>query len=418
MDVNLFCPLCVQQAAQRGDPTEAVRVPILKLRDDGVYPVRCQEGHETRVRLLNARFELLFEVAVYALRDGYTREAVSSFSASLERFYEFYSAVALEATDVDPSQFAAAWKDVANQSERQLGLFIGAHLILTGSAPALLNPNKEVKFRNAVVHKGRIPESSEALAFGEVVLGLVEGALNDLRGRCPESLHRVYERFQPAPLVEVPQPDGSEEVVGAVNILTVLDVKHPREGDTRAGTLASQVERLREAPRDRLRTFTKEQLLAERPDLAGTVGETAEDFQRARVRLEEMLEEEPSDYWALKGLMAVLDHLDEPAELLVCLGRLLRLDPHNPTVFNDALDVVNRGAVTAADVVEVIDGLIAEQEADATTVASCHFYAAQLLWDERREEALKRLAAAERGFGEVFPRDHHVFAAVAQLRAS
>lgn len=268
MFVNLFCPICMHEATQRGDPTYGVQVPIVDLRDDGVYNVECEEGHQTRVRLVNLRFELLFEVGAYALRDARTREAVSSFAAALERFYEFYTAVALDALGVDSDKFDAAWKPVSKQSERQLGFFIAAHLGLTHEPPTLLNPNTHVQLRNKVVHQGYVPDPKEALGFGETVLELLDGFLNDLRERCPDSVSKVFEKSLPPDLEEIPQPDGSEEVVGSTNILPIVDVQHPREHDNRAGSLATQVERLRNPPRTRMRALTREQLLAERPDLA------------------------------------------------------------------------------------------------------------------------------------------------------
>ena len=46
MLVNLFCPYCALEASQRKDPDFAIPVPIVRLRDDGVYPVRCGRGHD------------------------------------------------------------------------------------------------------------------------------------------------------------------------------------------------------------------------------------------------------------------------------------------------------------------------------------------------------------------------------------
>ncbi len=270
MLVNLFCPYCAREAAQRKDPDFEVPVPIVRLRDDGVYPVRCGRGHNARVRLENLRFELLFEMGVYALHDGYTREAVSSCAAALERFYEFYVAVAAEAFNVAPEELAVSWKAVSRQSERQLGMFVAAHLMLTGRAPELLNPNRDVWFRNCVVHQGYVPEHHEAEEFCEVVLGLLDRLIDDIRGRYPIPLNSIYKRFLPAELEEVPRADGEEEVVGSINILTVVDVLHPRdrEDDVRAGGISDQLKRIAKMPRTRMRLFSKEQLKAERPDLA------------------------------------------------------------------------------------------------------------------------------------------------------
>ena len=91
MIVRLFCPECAVAAAKKLPYAEIeVPVPIARLADDGRYEVRCQAGHLNTVFLDNVKFELLFEMGLNALIDGYPREAVSSFASSLERFYEFY----------------------------------------------------------------------------------------------------------------------------------------------------------------------------------------------------------------------------------------------------------------------------------------------------------------------------------------
>ncbi len=62
----------------------------INIRDDGIYEATCPEGHKTYTLLQQLLFEVLFDIGAYAITDGYYREAVSSFTASLERFYEFY----------------------------------------------------------------------------------------------------------------------------------------------------------------------------------------------------------------------------------------------------------------------------------------------------------------------------------------
>ena len=59
------------------------------------------------------------------------------------------------------------FKEMANQSERQLGAFLALHAIEFGSAYV---PNmKIIQFRNSVIHKGRIPTPDEATGFCEKV---------------------------------------------------------------------------------------------------------------------------------------------------------------------------------------------------------------------------------------------------------
>jgi hypothetical protein len=73
-----------------------------ELNNDGVYIVECPESGKREVlRSLDFRFEILFEVGSYALLDGYYREAVSSFAAALERFYEFFVEVIARSNGVE-----------------------------------------------------------------------------------------------------------------------------------------------------------------------------------------------------------------------------------------------------------------------------------------------------------------------------
>lgn len=56
---------------------------------------------------------MLFEIALNAIVDGYQREAVSSFAASIERFYEFAIRVLTRTSQVPRDIIESAWKAVA-----------------------------------------------------------------------------------------------------------------------------------------------------------------------------------------------------------------------------------------------------------------------------------------------------------------
>lgn len=62
----------------------------VEVRDENHYALTCPKGHRNVVVLQQQKFEVLFEIGAHAIEDGYYREAVSSFTASLERFYEFF----------------------------------------------------------------------------------------------------------------------------------------------------------------------------------------------------------------------------------------------------------------------------------------------------------------------------------------
>lgn len=142
---------------------------MVQIPDDGVIEVACNREHRTCIIIQQEKFEILSDMAIKAIVDGYYRDAVSSFAGSLERLYEFFVRATCRKHGIDALTFAPAWKEMSNQSERQLGAFIGVHLMETGQPPKLL-PQKQTSFRNAVIHKGKFPERDDALRFGQAVL--------------------------------------------------------------------------------------------------------------------------------------------------------------------------------------------------------------------------------------------------------
>ena len=100
-----------------------------QLTDSGIHPVNCNHGHEFVIIFSGAKFEVLFDIGMNAINDGYAREAVSSFTSSLERFYEFFISYSAHKNQIDDSIYEQAWKDISNQSERQLGAYIFTYLL-------------------------------------------------------------------------------------------------------------------------------------------------------------------------------------------------------------------------------------------------------------------------------------------------
>jgi hypothetical protein len=125
-------------------------------------------------------FELLFDFGCAALLDGYAREAVTSFAASLERFEEFTCRFLLARRNVSFEVVDGWWKQVAKKSERQKGSFVALWISEFFREPPLL-PRKLDELRNNCVHAGRIPPESEAKEYGEAVLRAEVGGIVTLR---------------------------------------------------------------------------------------------------------------------------------------------------------------------------------------------------------------------------------------------
>lgn len=172
--VEFRCPAC---SIYRDDSV----VPSFKFEynDQGLYEFKCDHGHHTFGIPMTLRHEVLFDIGVSAICDGYYREAISSFASALERFFEFFVLVSVLEKGGSYEEYSATWKSVHNSSERQLGAYCATYLIRNQRSATLLPP-KRVEFRNNVVHKGKIPTRTEAVDFGESVGKIVVTELRQL----------------------------------------------------------------------------------------------------------------------------------------------------------------------------------------------------------------------------------------------
>ena len=193
MKIPISCLLC---DLPDEDGTSDDTLYLKPVQEDGIYTLTCNHGHHTKVVLQDEKCQILFEIALNAIVDGYYREAVASATAALERYYEFFVQTACAYLRVDQAELETAWKAVEKQSERQLGMFMVAHLLLFKKAPEILKDRGDVgvNFRNRVVHKGEIPTESQAIAYCDGVLKLIYASLDLLRASAFEAMCAVARR--------------------------------------------------------------------------------------------------------------------------------------------------------------------------------------------------------------------------------
>jgi hypothetical protein len=201
------------------DIANAVIIATVEFKDDGRYEIKCRKGHSSITLLQQQKFEILFDIGAYAIVDGYYREAVSSFTSALERFYEFFIKVVCTSKNIDWTKTQEAWKEVSNQSEKQLGAFIFLHLQETGSKPTLLS-NSKIKFRNEVIHKGKIPSKEQAIGYGQSILDVVRPLLKKLKEDYSDAVGTVT--FQHLSNTRNPSDDGL--AVSTMCISTILSL--------------------------------------------------------------------------------------------------------------------------------------------------------------------------------------------------
>jgi tetratricopeptide (TPR) repeat protein len=151
---------------------------------------------------------------------------------------------------------------------------------------------------------------------------------------------------------------------------------------------------------------------AERASLLSKIGWWYRDMgqlQHARQSLEQGLALIPGNYETVKQLLATSTTLGDKKATLELMSQLLRLDPHNPTVFDDCIRYT-RGSVTCTDLLSLFETLRIDCPDDQLVRANCDFYAAKILINTDPVSARNRLMAAQAAFRKLFPRGHQVFA--------
>lgn len=219
MRVSLHCFQCSEDQSSSVHPRVAVR-------DEGVYEYICPKGHKTVYILQAQRFEVLSELAVSAILDGYYREAVANFTSSLERLFEFFIKVKLDSVGVSKEAVEEFWKKISSQSERQLGAFLFSYIDSFGESPKLLH-QKQVEFRNAVIHKGKLPSRPEAIMYGQSVLDVMHAIRLRMQQSYSESVHKLTAEY----IFSLPsQPGFQRATAWTATVFSLVDT----EGEVRS----------------------------------------------------------------------------------------------------------------------------------------------------------------------------------------
>lgn len=249
LQLNLYCPVCLSELAKKGEVGGVETLPPIfsnahEVINSGIYHTHCEKGHDGIVVLRNLQFELLYELAIHAIADGYYRDAVASATASMERYFEFFIRVAHQIQKVDEDVIEKGWKRMSNMSERQLGAYISLYSVVLKETPQLLN-DKQTAFRNRIIHKGEFPSKEESIEFVGVVYNLILNSLHKVIEHYKEDVTIVFEKSLPH------YKEKAEENILEINHPTILSVVSLLEDNTCARELESIDEQVHRVIRTR-----------------------------------------------------------------------------------------------------------------------------------------------------------------------
>jgi hypothetical protein len=196
MKLSLPCPLCSDEEMFSGNRNQLLSTPLghnyAELTETWELQFTCFFGHEVIFELHQHKFQILFEMGLQALVEGYTREAVSNIASAIERFYEFSILVFCNKLEISHKTFESAWKQMKKLSERQLGAY---HMLYIAcfKHPTKYLDDGLVNLRNRVIHNGYIPSYGEALKYTEEVFEYMSSKIVELRENFKHNIQVVMQ---------------------------------------------------------------------------------------------------------------------------------------------------------------------------------------------------------------------------------
>ncbi|HDO25720.1 MAG TPA: hypothetical protein ENG95_03625 [Nitrospirae bacterium] len=188
--------------ATTGEPSRVKLFYYAEMDDNGIVYLTCDKGHNTAAVHLSRKHQFLFQSGCHALLDHYTNEAVSMFSAALERAYEFFLRVAYRRLGLPSTLFDTSWKHVKAQSQRQFGAFVFLFAVIADEPFEL--PKEIPKLRNDVIHQGYIASFDEVLKYAENIFTLIRRIMQVLRDKCPTEMWAEINEANEVRKMEVP----------------------------------------------------------------------------------------------------------------------------------------------------------------------------------------------------------------------
>lgn len=198
----------------------------IEINNSGTYIGKCKKGHDVKLIIQNQKFEVLFDLGIISLIEGYTREAVSSLIAAYERFLEFTSSIIFLKYKI-PYESIIKLFDKMKLSERQLGAAIALYCVCFGEEPQLLG-TKTIQFRNDVIHNGYIPTHNEVVEFGNSIVGIICPILSKIKKECTKEVQeytmlKIMEKNKSLPASNANSTMCMASMLGLYNAEDVFD---------------------------------------------------------------------------------------------------------------------------------------------------------------------------------------------------
>ncbi|EEA02781.1 conserved hypothetical protein [Burkholderia sp. H160] len=197
ISVPIICLECDADGSSVGNSVLSSVLLDLRPAGDGRYRSECSRGHQQIVALRQQKFEILFELAAYAIRDGHYRQSVSSCTASLEAFHEFFLRAMAYQNGIKKERFDAAWKLLGISPQNRQEAYLLNYRNCCARPPVLLSP-QQTAWKDSVMKKGKMPTREECVTFGQAVLHVLQTAMRDARDAFPNGVKQAMQEHATA----------------------------------------------------------------------------------------------------------------------------------------------------------------------------------------------------------------------------
>lgn len=139
----------------------------------------CNNGHKNNFKILNNKFELLYDTAMISFFDSYYRETVMNLYSCLESFQEYVIKVFLYSIKkLEFSEIENYLKKIKSRSECREGCFYSMCKIFLDKEYFV--DDKYKSLRNQVVHNGFFPDKKQTKNFAKYTFEFICNCYKDI----------------------------------------------------------------------------------------------------------------------------------------------------------------------------------------------------------------------------------------------
>jgi len=152
----------------------------------------CNNGHKTYCKILNNKYELLYDSSIISYIDGYYRETVMNLFSCLESFMEYVIRILLYVKkDQKLEEIENYIKKIKSRSECREGCFFGFCKIYLDKEYFI--DDKYRNLRNQVVHNGYFPNETETKKLAKYTFEFICDFYKNIKNIVGSNLINKYE---------------------------------------------------------------------------------------------------------------------------------------------------------------------------------------------------------------------------------